>query len=458
MASRLLFSQFARAERLSQWLQQRFTSAGLFVACGMLATGIFSIDTRRTLAFQIFAVMLVLLIIAWLGLRYSKLPALTLQRHLPDNGNINQTCHYQLVVKNPHAQPLNDLWLNDALLTVLPDYEELSRHPDPDAAKRHWLDRRIGFPHWRALLRHKRGAETAMVAVPAIPAHSEITLNLTLQPLRRGYLRFEQVTLLRPDPLGLMHRIRHYPLPDNLLILPQRYPIPAPALAGQRRYQPGGLQAAISHGDALEFKSLRDYRPGDPPRRIHWRSFAKTGHPIVKEYQEEYCARQALVLDTFLDNRDPAQFEAAVSTAASLLSQFDTFDSIIDMLFIGQQAFHFSAGRGEMTRQRLLEIVACAEPAASGSQFVQLHRHVQANSRLLSGCICLLLSVEPDRLALINDLRRQGINTHALVLEEIAAKPVTTGIHRLRPSRLAQDLATLNLQPDHPAPRYMQHA
>ncbi|MEX2517006.1 MAG: DUF58 domain-containing protein [Gammaproteobacteria bacterium] len=457
MASRLLFGQFARAERLSQWLQQRFTSAGLFVVCGMLATGIFSIDTRRTLAFQVFAVLLVLLVIAWLGLRYSKLPTLTLQRYLPDNGNINQPCHYQLVIKNPHAQPLTDLWLHDTLLTILPDYDEFSRHPDPDAARRHWLDRRIGFPHWRALLRHKRGAETAPVAVSDIPAYSERTLNLTLQPLRRGYLRFEQITLLRPDPLGLMQRIRHYPLPDNLLILPQRYPVPIPALAGQRRYQPGGLQAATSHGDALEFKSLRDYRPGDPPRRIHWRSFAKTGHPIVKEYQEEYCARQALVLDTFLENRDPAQFEAAISTAASLLSQFDTFDSIIDMLFIGQQAFHFSAGRGEMTRQRLLEIVACAEPATSDRAFVQLHRHVQASSRLLSGCICLLLSTDANRLALINDLRRQGISTHALVLEETATGPVTAGVNYLRPSRLAQDLATLNLQAD-PAPRHLHRA
>ena len=44
--------------------------------------------------------------------------------------------------------------------------------------------------------------------------------------------------------------------------------------------------------------SLRDYRPGDPLQRVHWKSFARTGRPVVKEYQDEFFERHALVLDT----------------------------------------------------------------------------------------------------------------------------------------------------------------
>ena len=45
--------------------------------------------------------------------------------------------------------------------------------------------------------------------------------------------------------------------------------------------------------------SLRDYRPGDPLQRIHWKSFARTGDPVVREYQDEFFERHALILDTF---------------------------------------------------------------------------------------------------------------------------------------------------------------
>ena len=44
---------------------------------------------------------------------------------------------------------------------------------------------------------------------------------------------------------------------------------------------------------------MRDYRPGDPLRRIHWKSWAKTGRPVVKEYQDEFFVRHGLILDTF---------------------------------------------------------------------------------------------------------------------------------------------------------------
>ena len=56
---------------------------------------------------------------------------------------------------------------------------------------------------------------------------------------------------------------------------------------------------ASSVGESEEFVSLRDYRRGDPMRHIHWKSWAKTGKPIVKEFQDEFFVRHALILDTF---------------------------------------------------------------------------------------------------------------------------------------------------------------
>jgi hypothetical protein len=88
------------------------------------------------------------------------------------------------------------------------------------------------------------------------------------------------------------------PLQARVIALPKRYRIPPLALPGARKFQQGGVSLSASIGDSEEFLSLRDYRPGDPLQRLHWKSFARTGKPIVKEYQDEFFERHALVLDT----------------------------------------------------------------------------------------------------------------------------------------------------------------
>src|SRR3977135_4628046 len=82
-----------------------------------------------------------------------------------------------------------------------------------------------------------------------------------------------------------------------------------------RRLQPGGVAFAGRVGDAEEFMSLRDYRSGDTPRRIHWKAWARTGRLVIKEYQDEFFVRHALLLDTFPSGAT-ATLEAAESLAA----------------------------------------------------------------------------------------------------------------------------------------------
>src|SRR6185436_7654193 len=108
-----------------------------------------------------------------------------------------------------------------------------------------------------------------------VPAGGQVEARLTLTPRRRGRLALTGSTLARRDPLGLMRALRIVPSPATMLILPRRYPLPPLALGGGRRYQRGGIALASSVGDSEEFAALRDYRPGDPLKRIHWRSLAR---------------------------------------------------------------------------------------------------------------------------------------------------------------------------------------
>ena len=133
-------------------------------------------------------------------------------------------------------------------------------------------------------------------------------------------------------------------------------------LSGSRRYQTGGVALASSVGDAQEFTSLRDYRPGDSLRRIHWKSWAKSGKPVIKEYQDEFFVRHALILDTFATADQAVRLEAAVSVAASFACSVQTQESLLDLIFVEDKSYSFTFGRGVARLEKLLEILASVAP------------------------------------------------------------------------------------------------
>ena len=155
--------------------------------------------------------------------------------------------------------------------------------------------------------------------MPAVKPQEEVEVRIEMTPLRRGVLRFKGLSLARSDPLGLFRAFIRLSEPDSILVLPRRYPLPPIAFPGLLKYQDGGVALASHVGQSEEFVSLRDYRNGDPIRHIHWRSWAKAGKPVVKEFEDEFFVRHALVLDTFTDHPNSEVFEEAVSVAASSL-------------------------------------------------------------------------------------------------------------------------------------------
>jgi uncharacterized protein (DUF58 family) len=222
------------------------------------------------------------------------------------------------------------------------------------------------------------------------------------------------MTLARSDPFGLMRTLRTQPAPQSLLVLPKRYPLGDVRLPGSRRFQHGGVALAMSVGDSDEFFSLRDYRPGDPLRRIHWRSWAKAGRPIVKEHHDEFFVRHALLLDTFAAAPDDA-FEEAVSVAASFACAVRTQDSLLDTMFIGPESYCFTTGRGVGHTEGMLAVLACVRPCRDAA-FETLHRAVLERHASLSGCVCVLLGWDEERRQLVDHLTALGIETLALVV------------------------------------------
>jgi uncharacterized protein (DUF58 family) len=408
-----LLRAFVRVYRFSQWTRRRFTPAGLALLYVLVAATVFGVDTRRTVAYQMFGLAVGLLAIAALGsLRFR--PRLTFERRLPPYVTVGEAFSYRHRVYNQGPRPIAGVRLRDELAERFPDAETL-RHAraarDPQV---NWVDRRIGFPRWLELVRRGRGAVIEETELLDLPAGRSIEVVLSATPVRRGVLRFERCRLLRPDPLGLVNASSDVALPGELVVLPRCHPIPPLMLPGARRLQRGGVALSHDVGDSQEFIQLRDYRPGDPLRHIHWPSFAKVGNPVVKEFQDEYFTRYALVLDTFGDAASDVEFEAAVSVAASFVAGLEIRDALLDMMFVEDRAYRLTLGRGLGCSVDLLRELAAVEPCHR-HRFELLAAHVLEHAQALSGCIIVLLRMDEDRRRLVKRLHGLGVQQLVLV-------------------------------------------
>lgn len=116
---------------------------------------------------------------------------------------------------------------------------------------------------------------TASVDIPS--GHvGRVTLALSTQ--HRGWLPLPRFVVYSEFPLGLFRAWARVEIDQRALVYPRprgnRQPTHGPAERGRRRARPPQ--------DDEDFAGLRDYRPGDPLRRLHWKSLARNAVPAVK--------------------------------------------------------------------------------------------------------------------------------------------------------------------------------
>jgi uncharacterized protein (DUF58 family) len=286
--------------------------------------------------------------------------------------------------------------------------------------------------------------------VPTIDPGQTIEIAAQLLPRRRGRLELNGFRFSVPDPFGICKRHSRQNLPEHILILPKRYVLPRIDLGGTMLYQPGGLSLGNSMGHSEEFLSVREYRRGDPLRHIHWKNTSKTGKLIVKEFQNEFFARHALILDTFLDDVSrSALFEEAVSVAASFACALDTEESMLDLVFAGPQVRSIS-GNGHGHLEGVLELLATVQPCTEMA-FEELEQIVLRETAGVSGCVAVFLDWDEKRKELIDHLSSARIPVLVIVLVDPKRREPSTPppahesvqFHLLNAGKIEEGLARL---------------
>jgi uncharacterized protein (DUF58 family) len=363
---------------------------------------------------------------------------------MPRYATAGERFEYPVKLENLGSHPLVGVTAIEAFRDPRPAYATWRTAREPGEARRNWFDRHAGYFRWRWLIERRTPRPPREAELPPLRPGATETVRLALEPRRRGRIELAGLTLARTDPFGLVRGLVRTAAPAHVTVLPRRYRLPRIALPGARRYQQGGVTLATSIGESEEFVALRDYRPGDPLQRVHWKSFARTGRPIVKEYQDEFFERHALVLDTSSSRGEDAAFEEAVAVAASFVYAIDTQECLLDLLFVGREVHSYTTGRGQMRAEHLLEVLAGVAPSAPAA-FETLAKRVRGHRERLTSCIVVLLDWDEPRRAFIEALRASGLEVRALLVctRESAPVEAQAGLLVLHPGEIESGLARL---------------
>jgi uncharacterized protein (DUF58 family) len=416
--------------RVTRWVERSFTPAGWLVLGALVLTGVFGVDTTQSTAYRLFAFLLVLVTLALAGARLRR-GRFAVERALPRLASAGEPFEVRLRVTNLDGRIAQ-------AITVMDEPAE----PSPSLAQ---FRAAIPVPTWRRwqrLLESRRAVRVASAPVARIEAGATLEVRLAGRALRRGRAHFGAVRLGLDEPLGLARGIISVPVEHNLTVLPRRYALPALAMPGGRRYQKGGVSLANSVGDSEEFIGLRDYRPGDSLQRVHWKSFARTGRPVVRETQDEYFERHVLLLDTFATPGKSDAFEEAVSVATSFTCTIDTQECLLDLMFAGLETYTYTAGRGQLQAGSLLEVLAGVVPC-DGRPFSDLAQAVLGKAGGLTGCICVLVGWDRARAELVEALRARGVALRVLCVARERPSDLPAWATLLVPGRVGEGLAGL---------------
>jgi uncharacterized protein (DUF58 family) len=288
----------------------------------------------------------------------------------------------------------------------------------------------------RARLRSRRGVGRVEVVVdpPAGLSRSgadpvsvrlapgeERMLDLPLRCERWGTYRVAPVHVRVRDRGGMRtwHRlvepvvtVRVHPAPEVVRTLVR--PRSTRAAAGN--------QVASTRATGIEPADLRDYRPGDRPRDIHWRATARRGELWVQERHPERATEVIVFLDAF----SPGGFERAVRAATALVDAHLGDRDRVGVVSFGATVSWVRAGAGGLQRLRLVDHLLGREVWSSS---VWKGIGVVPPSTLPPRSLVLAVSpLEDERtVAGLLDLRSRGIDVAILEVAPTLAGPATTG-------------------------------
>lgn len=201
--------------------------------------------------------------------------------------------------------------------------------------------------------------------LPGLPRGGAFDEQFRIPTERRGVVPVGPARTVRADPIGLMRREIVWSDTVELHVHPRTIAI-GTLSTGFIRDLEGSPTRDLTASD-IAFHALREYVPGDDRRFIHWKSSAKTGTFMVRQFEETRRSRLMVLLDVEPGAyADDEEFELAVSAAASVGARAIRDARTVSFVVSGRGRVGTSPGSGmrelpTVSRDRLLDALCVVE-------------------------------------------------------------------------------------------------
>lgn len=237
--------------------------------------------------------------------------------------------------------------------------------------------------------------------------------------LRRGLFQLGPMTVRTGDPFGIFTAEFSFPQSNSFVVYPPisvmpDFQIPAGSQFGSTRSLKRTQQIT---SDA---SGIREFAPGDPLKRIHWLSTARTGRIMVKEFDLEPSAGVWIILDMHRSvqagHGDESTEEYAVKIASALAYQQVREGKAVGLAAFGRDRILLEPQRGTGQLWKVLENLALVAAAGTVPFDRLLSELVPALGRGMS-VVAVTPSADPAWPTALRQLGERGLHPSAIVLD-----------------------------------------
>jgi len=290
-----------------------------------------------------------------------------------------------------------------------------AKHRAPARAVRHPIRVRGPFLPWDGAWLDEAPDEIV------VPDTGRAESKMRARFVQRGLHHLDPFTAAAVAPAGLACGPRITSEAVKLHVVPRIANVVKLPKVVAMRHQPGGVALASKSGEAMDLLGIRPYRPGDPVRDLHARSWARTGVPVVREYQQEYFTRVGVVLDS--DVGDPERLEAAVELAAGVIAHLSRGEALVDVIVVGDHVHELTVGRSLGYLDQALDMLSTVErgPVLKAAS---LMRRLEPYLDRLSSVVIIAHAEGDERLAVRHGIEAKGIACSTIVVDDALVRSI----------------------------------
>lgn len=207
---------------------------------------------------------------------------------------------------------------------------------------------------------------------------------------QRGRYDLGPLTAYFFDPLGLFYFKEKYPVYSELYVYPRTFNIRKfPALnKGSSPWM--GIETSRVSGDDDEFYGVREYKRGDPLKKIHWMASARKNQLIVKEFQRQSFFRATIMFDLEKDDNfgegKESVAEYSIKIAASIAKYLINLGVSVEIISHAGELVHIPFNKGAEHLEDIFRFLTTAQPESRVTLlelFETFHRNILEDSSLI---------------------------------------------------------------------------